>query len=171
MMSSQLFDSDILNRRCKQPTRCKKFRLLIFLLIYLNLLYILRATNSPIFRGTFWLYVQFWYNAPILLSTGQQQYRCVVPKAVYTAKKYSWRWASLSPETCRTNSYRSIRRSINGICCNLLVSYIVGLMTHGLTTSNSQQTLPQAKCFNRSFPSSCSLTSKKVKLFKLHPMC
>jgi len=39
--------------RCKQPTRCNNFRLLIFLLIYLNLFHTLRATNSPIFRSTF----------------------------------------------------------------------------------------------------------------------
>ena len=58
--------------RCKQPIRCNNFRLLIFLLIYLNLLYIFRATNSPIFRSTFWLYVQRWYNAPILLPTGEK---------------------------------------------------------------------------------------------------
>ena len=34
--------------RCKQPTRCNKFRLLIFL----NQLYMFRATNSPILRST-----------------------------------------------------------------------------------------------------------------------
>jgi len=45
-------------QRCKQPTRCNNFRLLIFLLIYLNLLYMFRVTNSPIFRSTFWLYIQ-----------------------------------------------------------------------------------------------------------------
>ena len=39
--------------QCKQPTRCNNFRLLIFLLIYLNLLYMFQATNSPIFRSTF----------------------------------------------------------------------------------------------------------------------
>ena len=40
------------HERCKQPTRCNNFHLLIFLLIYLNLLYMFRATNSPIFRNT-----------------------------------------------------------------------------------------------------------------------
>jgi len=46
----------------------------------------------------FWLYVQLWYNAPVLLSTGdkvemelklatgRQQYRYIVPKGVYTVK-------------------------------------------------------------------------------------
>ena len=38
-------------------------------------------------------------------------------KAVYTVTKCFWRWASLSPETCRTNSNRSIKRSISGIGC------------------------------------------------------
>jgi len=44
-----------LDQRCKQPTRCNKFRLLIFL----NQLYMFRATNSPILRNTFWLYTAF----------------------------------------------------------------------------------------------------------------
>ena len=87
----------------------------------------------------YWLYIQLWYNTPILLPTGdkvftgRQQYRCIVPKAVYTIKKCSWEWASLSPETCRADSNRSIQRSINGICCIFLVAYIVVLMTHVLT--------------------------------------
>jgi len=42
-----------LEQRYKHPTRCNNFRLLIFLLVYLNLLYMFRATNSPIFRSTF----------------------------------------------------------------------------------------------------------------------
>jgi len=58
----------------------------------------------------------FRYNAPILLLTGdkvemehlnlitgRQQYRCIVPKAVCTVKTCSWRWTSLSLETCRTD--------------------------------------------------------------------
>jgi len=66
----------------KQPTRCNKFRLLIFL----NQLCI----------------YSFYYNTPILLPTGgkvemehlnlvtgRQQYRPIVPKAVYTVKKCS----------------------------------------------------------------------------------
>ena len=40
-------------QRCKQPTSYNNFRLLIFLLVYLNLLYVFRATNSPIFSSTF----------------------------------------------------------------------------------------------------------------------
>jgi len=32
----------------------------------------------------------------------------------------SWRWASLSPETCRAD----LKRSTNGICCILLVTHI-----------------------------------------------
>jgi len=66
------------------------FRLLIFLLIYLNLLYVFRATNSHIFRSTFdcihsfglmrqyccrWV-TRFHLN-PV---THRQQYRCIVPK-------------------------------------------------------------------------------------------
>jgi hypothetical protein len=47
---------------------CNKFRLLIFL----NQLHMFRATNSPIFRSTFDCIYSFWYNAPILLSTGDK---------------------------------------------------------------------------------------------------
>jgi len=34
----------------------------------------------------FCLYIQLWYNAPILLLIGRQQYRCIVPKAVHTVE-------------------------------------------------------------------------------------
>ena len=85
-----------------------------------------RATNSPIFRSTL---VQCTD-----IAAGRQQYRCIVPKAVYTV---TWRWASLSPETCRADLKRSIKRSINGICCILLVAYFVVLMMHSLTNIKS----------------------------------
>jgi hypothetical protein len=62
------------------------------------------------------------------LVTGQQQYRCIVPKAVHTVKKCSLGWASLSPETCRAD----LKRSINGICCILLVAYSVVLKSYAL---------------------------------------
>ena len=45
------------------------------------------------------------------------------------SQKCSWRWASLSPETCRIDSNRSIERSIKENCCILLVAYIVVLRT------------------------------------------
>jgi len=104
------------------------------------------ATNSPIFTSTFWLYIQLLvYNAPILLPTGDKVETVRVPaqtchqlaaisvhwtKIVYTVKKCSWRWTSLSPETYKTDS----NRSINENCCILhLTSYIVVLIMHGLT--------------------------------------
>ena len=43
---------------------------------------------------------------------------------VSTFKKCPWRWASMSPETCRADSTRSIKISINENCCILLVAYI-----------------------------------------------
>jgi len=43
----------------------------IYLLICLNLVYIFRATNSLIFSSTFDC-IQLWYNAPILLPTGDK---------------------------------------------------------------------------------------------------
>ena len=52
-----------------------------------------------------------------------------IPKAVYTVKKCSRGWASLSPETCRAD----LKRSINGICCIFLVAYVVILTMHGIT--------------------------------------
>ena len=42
-------------QRRKQPTRCNRF---FVLLIFLNQPNMFRATNSPIFRGSFWLCVQ-----------------------------------------------------------------------------------------------------------------
>ena len=117
---------------CKQPTRCNKFHLLIFLLVFLNQLYMFRATNSPTFRSTFWLYIQFLVQRTDI-AAGRQQYRRVVPKTVYRVKKCSWRWASLSPETCTADLKIPIKRSINGICCILLVAYVFVLMMHGLT--------------------------------------
>jgi len=46
-----------------------------------------RATNSPILRSTFWLYVQL-----LVQCTGRQQCRCIVSNAVHTVKKCSWGW-------------------------------------------------------------------------------
>jgi len=59
-----------------------------------------------------------------VLVTGRQHYRCVVRSCIYSKTCY-WRWASLSPETCREDSYRSIKRSINESYCILLVAHIV----------------------------------------------
>jgi len=84
-------------QRCKQPTRCNKFRLLIFL----NQFCMFRATNSPILRSTFWLYIQ-----PLVQCTDIAAGRCIVPKAVYRVKKCSWGWTSMSPETCRADLKR-----------------------------------------------------------------
>ena len=42
----------------------------MFLLILLSLLYMLRATVSPIFRSTLTVYTAFWNHAATLLPTG-----------------------------------------------------------------------------------------------------
>ena len=114
-------------------THLQEHFLTVFLLIYLNLLYMFRATNSPIFRSTFWLihsqkvlYMFRATNSPIFRSTFW-----LYVQSKSTVKKCSWRWASLSPETCRADSNRSIKRSINGIFCILLVAYIDALMYLG----------------------------------------
>ena len=101
----------------------------IFSLFISEMLYMFRAVPPPIIRNT-QLCIQLqvlstntatgWYRGWDLV-TGRQQYRCIVPKAVYTVKNCSWRRASLSPETCRAD----LKRSLNGICCILLVAYIV----------------------------------------------
>ena len=83
------------------------FRLLIFLIQP----YMVRATNSPILRSTFWLYIQF-----LVQCTGRQQCRCIVQKAVYTAKKCSWEWANLSPETCNADLKRLINEKVVASC-------------------------------------------------------
>jgi len=51
-------------------------------------------------------------------------------ETVYTVKKCTWRWASLSPETCRANSNRSIKRSISGNCCILSIAYTIVQQIH-----------------------------------------
>jgi len=50
-------------------------------------------------------------------------------KSCIYSQKCSWRWASLSPETCRADSNISIRRSIYENCCILLLAYIVNLFS------------------------------------------
>ena len=106
-----LWDRASLDQRWKQQTRCKNFRLLIFLLIYSNLLYMFRATNSPILRSTFWLYIQFctmhrycFRPVPTLSPVGSNS--GALYQTVYTVKKCSWGWASLSPKTCRADLKR-----------------------------------------------------------------
>ena len=50
----------------------QQFSFIGILLIYLNLLCMFRATNSPIFRGSFDCIYSFRYTAPILLPTGDK---------------------------------------------------------------------------------------------------
>jgi len=75
----------------------------------------------------FWLYIQLWYNALVGSNTGALYQSCIY------SQKCSWGWASLSPETCRADSDRAIKRPTTRIYCILLVAYIVVLMMHGLT--------------------------------------
>jgi hypothetical protein len=126
---------------CKQPTRCNKFRLLIFL----NQPNMFLAKNSPIVRSNFDCIHSFWYNASTLLPTGnifqmeipvpsQPCHRSAVvsvrcTKGCVYSQNCSWWWANLSPETCSAD----LKRSINRICCILLVPYIVVLVMPGHT--------------------------------------
>ena len=99
------------------------------LLIFLIQPYMFRATNLPILRSTFWLYIQL-----LVQCTGRQQCRCIVPKVVYTVKKCSWGWANLSPETC-TAELKKIKKRKS--CCILLVIYIVVLKWYTVTQTLS----------------------------------
>ena len=101
------------------------FRLLIFLIQP----YVFRATNSPILRSTFWLYIQLLVKCTDIAAdrchgwdgidfhlTGRQQCRYIVPEAVYTVKKCSWGWANLSSETCRSELKRLMNEKIVASC-------------------------------------------------------
>ena len=73
-----------------------------------------RATNSPILRSTFWLYIQLLVQCT---DTADDRSRSAavsvnLPKAAYTVKKCSWGWANLSPETCRTELKRLINENV-----------------------------------------------------------
>jgi len=61
------------------------------LLIFLNLLYMFRATNSPILRNTFWLYLQLLVQYIDIAADRWQGHRSAAKsehctKAVYTVK-------------------------------------------------------------------------------------
>jgi hypothetical protein len=120
---------------------------------FLNQPYMFRATNSPILMSTFDRMHSFWYNAPTLLRPVRsaavsvhctksciysqkcpwgwanllpQSHRSAAEsvhctKSCVYSQNCSWLWVNLSPETCRAD----LKRSINGICCILLVAYIV----------------------------------------------
>jgi len=69
----------LISSRCKQPTRCNKFRLLNFL----NQLYMFRATNSPILRSTSWPYVQLLVQCTDIAADSRQLTRERVVMANY----------------------------------------------------------------------------------------
>jgi hypothetical protein len=91
------------------------FRLLIFLIQA----YVIRATNSPILRSTFWLYIQL-----LVQCTDTAADRYIVPTAVYTVKKCSWGWENLSPETCRPELKRLINEKVVASCWLFTSLYI-----------------------------------------------
>ena len=105
-----------------------------FLFILLSLHYMFQTTVSPIFRSTLTAYTAFWNNVPTLLSAADQGHRldliCVTgwqqtaelehcSKKLYKQSKCSWRWAKLSPETCRA----SLKESIKQILLHLVVCW------------------------------------------------
>ena len=89
------------------------------LLIFLNHRNMFRATNSPILRSNFWLYVQLLVQFTASAAdrcTVRQQRRCIVPKAVRTVKNGSWVWANFSPETCWDDLKRLINEKVVTSC-------------------------------------------------------
>ena len=52
------------------------------------------------------------YTADRCCGTGRQYCPFIVPKAVYTVKKCSWRWGNLSPETCRADLKKLIKKRL-----------------------------------------------------------
>ena len=137
-----LWDRALLERRCKQPTRCNDFRLSIFYWsIWISSTCFGQQTRQS--SGVrFDCMCSFWFNAPLLLPPSDKVEMELSPsqpchqsaaisahctRALYTVKKCSWGLASLSPKTSRADSNRSIKRSINENCCILLVAYIVML--------------------------------------------
>ena len=85
-----------------------------------------RATNSPIFRSTFWLYIQLSVQCTATINNSQKYfdmwvaqltcqntsiiYRCsALYQKLYIVKKCSWGWANSSPETC----WAELKRIIN----------------------------------------------------------
>ena len=89
------------------------------LLIFLNQPYMFRASNSPILRRNFWLFVRL-----LVQCTDTAAGRCTLPKAVYTVKKLSWGWANSSPETCRADLKRLINEKVVASCWLLTSSNI-----------------------------------------------
>ena len=128
----------------------QRFRLLIFLIQP----YMFRATNSPILRSTFWLYVQLSVKCTDTVAdrshrgTGRQQCRCIVPKAVYTVKKCSWGWASVSPETCRAELKRLIHEKVVASCwlCTSLYRFTHLLCLLMRLQSPGQEPIAQLYC-------------------------
>jgi len=127
-------------QRCKQPTKCNNFLLLVFYSSVWICCTCFGRQTRPSSRALLTVYTallkcidiaadrwQGWDGTSSISNVGALWQSCTY------SQKCSWRWASLSPETCRADSNKSIKRSINENCCIMLVAYIVVLMMHGLT--------------------------------------
>ena len=102
------FQEHFLEQRCEQPARCNNFRLLIFLLIYLNMLHMFRATNSPIFRSTF----------TCILNPGKMHRYCCRPVKRYRQKSIStFRW-SMQSRLKQINKNINKRKLLHFVGCS-----------------------------------------------------
>ena len=99
----------------KTMWKTNKMQQLFRLSIFLNQPYMFRATNTPILRSTFWLYMQLLVQYTYTVTD--------LPKAVYTVKKCSWGWANLSSETCRAELKRLINEKVVASCWSFTSLY------------------------------------------------
>ena len=94
-------------------------------LILLSLLYMFRATVSPIFRNTLTVYTAFWNNVPILLSAINQSVAdstvgTLFQKAVYTVKVFLKMWETVARN--RDSKLKRINKTKFAASCWLLIS-------------------------------------------------
>ena len=81
----------------------------------------------------------WWQGDNVTLSPVGTNIGALYQNLYIHSETCSWRWASLSPETCRAVLIWSIKRSIKRICCILLVVHIAVLMKHRLTNIKSKK--------------------------------
>ena len=103
-------------------------------LIFLNQPYMFLATNSPILRSTFWMYIQLLVQCADTAAdrrTGRRQCRCIVPKTKSCI--YSHKVLLMMGEFVAQNMYGWFTKTNKRkSCCILLITYIVVLRSVNL---------------------------------------
>ena len=91
-----------------QPTRCSKICFIDSFRLALHVL-----GDSFAHLQEHFVYTAFWNNVPTLLSVADWQQTgesVLFSKKLYIQSKCSWRWAKLSPKTCRASLKESIKQ-------------------------------------------------------------